>query len=449
MRVLSLITSAALLLEAACCHKPVVDRVANPGSGEKPLDLYAQGTTDDSGLPLEPRWKYQWDGHGKPDPNVLCSRDDEHLDLARCTSQSPALDVAAGFADAICTFGTRQDIHGHANWWPATYRGVLNWDSECIDGDYTFSLIPEGEAGLVTVNGNAFHAEFDSRETVDYFDTPWWDDFRKAVTGEEPGGPDPGSLVNGRPAVLTGLFGLDCEHKCKSELHPVYVFAVQTSRTPDEETWAFFARNWGNEGFCSRSLHLLPIDTVTFRIPWRCGATSVTVAPDTVVKKTANVRSDPRIVWAPGEGVVVELDLPRADPNGARPRAHGQIHLAWTMGGPCAEAKAEVAGQRVPTGEKEEEDSAEKRLQALGAPEGQVRALARPPVPIESRDTLRATPQVNRVEHLDRKAPITAAVRPPEAKEKLVLDQATVRRRCEAERSRGRTPPECGRVLEK
>ncbi len=442
-RVAVALLASPALLATACRHGRVVDRVENPTRGEKPLDLIAHDT-EDNGLPLAPRWKYQWDGLGFPDATALCSDGSgtDHIDLPRCTSQKPVLDVATGFADAICTFGTRQDIHGHANWWPVTYWGRLYFDEAAIDGDFTFALVPDGEGALVTRNGGALHVEFDSREIVGGFDTPWWNDLRAAVAR---GQTDARQAVSGQPAVLTGLFGLDCEHHCHAESHPLYVFALRTNDGEGDETWAFFLRNWGNEGFCSQYVHVLPVKTVAFRIPWRCGAKGVALASGTVVRKSVGVREDLDVAWAPGEGVRVSIALPSAE-DGAREGVHGELHLAWTMGAPC-EQLAPAAPSVAPRFESEqEEDSPEKRLERTGRGAARRRAApaAAPPAHVAS------TPKLHRVDHLEKPAPVTAKAKARPAKDKLQRDEAAMREACEAERKPGVKPPGwCEKMLRK
>jgi hypothetical protein len=67
-------------------------------------------------------------------------------------------------------------------------------------------------------------------------------------------------MVSGRPAVVTGLLGLDVEHGAISEVHPTHALAIQTgcgrpdggSQGPYLDRWVFFVRNSGNEGWCSQ-----------------------------------------------------------------------------------------------------------------------------------------------------------------------------------------------------
>jgi hypothetical protein len=66
-------------------------------------------------------------------------------------------------------------------------------------------------------------------------------------------------LVDGSYAIVTGLMGLDCEHSCSTELHPVWAMAVRVKSDPADVVWAIFVRNWGNEGFCSQDQHYLDL----------------------------------------------------------------------------------------------------------------------------------------------------------------------------------------------
>src|SRR5207237_6322061 len=122
--------------------------------------------------------------------------------------------------------------------------------------------------------------EFDSDETIDHFNTPWWNLFHVAVdTGDNS---IPQSMLNhgnGAYTIMTGLMGLDCGHSsCGSELHPVWALAMNVEPRSEDDVWVFFVRNWGNEGFCGHNQHFLelPNNTYTVRLPWKAGAVSVT-----------------------------------------------------------------------------------------------------------------------------------------------------------------------------
>jgi len=77
-------------------------------------------------------------------------------------------------------------------------------------------------------------------------------------------------------------------HKGYSELHPVFAMAIEVVWTPladggEDETWAFFIRNEGNEGSCAHLSHYWPSPrgdwTYGIQLPWPDGATSVQVVP--------------------------------------------------------------------------------------------------------------------------------------------------------------------------
>jgi hypothetical protein len=82
-----------------------------------------------------------------------------------------------------------------------------------------------------------------------------------------------GHYINGDFAVVTGLIGLDTAHTPAAESHPVYAMAIQNNRQQalagGTDTWAIFARKFGNEGYCSQRDHPLPAGPITIRIPWQ------------------------------------------------------------------------------------------------------------------------------------------------------------------------------------
>lgn len=96
--------------------------------------------------------------------------------------------------------------------------------------------------------------EYDSRETTRRAQSPFWRRFNDAVTT---GDAFAGALVDQRRAIVLGLVGVDCAHNCPAELHPVYAMAIHVNNgqpesfsTPFDDQWTFFARNFGNEGYC-------------------------------------------------------------------------------------------------------------------------------------------------------------------------------------------------------
>jgi hypothetical protein len=119
-------------------------------------------------------------------------------------------------------------------------------------------------------------------------------------------------------------------------------------RGADREKWALFARNWGNEGFCSSEQHPLelPSRRFTVRLPWRDGATRVRLGRGT--RFLANVEG---VVgwWSPVRGDAVEVTFQLPEPS-VQARVHGEIALVWS-GAPAAALP--VATTRPPRGEEE------------------------------------------------------------------------------------------------
>jgi hypothetical protein len=141
-------------------------------------------------------------------------------------------------------------------------------------------------------------------------------------------------------AVVTGLLGLDCGHSsCSSELHPAYLMAVNMDNSnPANDTWAVFARNWGDEGYCSSNQHNLPVRDARLLIPWPAGATNVIVGPETQFFVFSNSDSNaqvpnPQITFAVGQGVLIDFGLPDS---GAQMGVEGELHLQWTFSTPMA-----------------------------------------------------------------------------------------------------------------
>ena len=313
----------------------------------RPMDLVSNGSVDANGIALNPQWGLQQTQPGTlPDPVQLCFDVPGWFDNPICTVQRPSVDRPVGAKNLICTIGTTTPIAGHVNWFPATYQGPLFWHGKFFsDQDINISLVPPEQRGLTVADPEAILTEFSARETLDHFVTPWWKDLRRAASlfalerGRE--------LVDGRPASVTGLAGLDCEHDCHVELHPVWMLALRAEAEAARETWAVFARNWGNEGFCSSQQHLL--ETVAHRltvtVPWRAGATGV--RPGRRTKFYANLAGVAGWWTAvPGQHVSVTFQLPAPD---ERARVHGELALNWS--GPAAPPER-VAGVSRPVRER-------------------------------------------------------------------------------------------------
>jgi len=314
-----------------------------------PLDVVAQGV-DDNGLPLNPKWGSQVNSGALPDPEA-CKNNNYPPSNSACTHQPTDYDLGNSASALTCYLAGHG---GHVNWFGCTYRGTVVWDGHscpACDDDYQMNLQPENSAGLTINNAGVIECEFDSDETIDKFqlaNLPWWQTFKGAVDADGcagcedlvPGFGDQGPYphghyatqmmggTNGVFAIVSGLMGLDCGHSCQSELHPVYALAMNVQPSIADDLWVFFVRNWGDEGFCSSDQHYLglPNDTYTFRLPWKPGATSVSVTSQAFYPYH-NQNPPPVVTSVAGQGVFVtfKLDPPRQDGS----MWDGELHLQW------------------------------------------------------------------------------------------------------------------------
>jgi hypothetical protein len=323
-----------------------------PSPRPAPYDLVTRVFDPDNGLPLNPVLGSQaWTPAQLAEP-ALCGGGNPWQ--APCTTQVTTIDNNR----AKCPTGI---LGGHANWGPALYEGVVRWENHSYylqDDDYSFALFRDDLAGMTKVdvgNQEYLHSEFNSDETINHFHTWYWDALHNAVdrdagVGGVLSGIKPGpytrtrALFDGKQAIIMGLYGLDCAHDCGAELHPVYAFAVHLKDDPNDDTWAIFVRNWGDEGYCSSGQEKVnprsPL-TFSFRLK-RAGATGVSSIPaaasdragqnGTVVWGDSN-RGGAGLSWSgpvlvPSEGATVTFRLPPPEENG---RFNGMLHLRWTV----------------------------------------------------------------------------------------------------------------------
>jgi hypothetical protein len=265
-----------------------------------PFDLVWNVDTeeDENGLPMNPQWN-RFNGE-QPILFKLCAEafKFEQLGITRedivrkiCTSMPHDYDFHLSFG-----YCPAEPIPGHMNFPIATYAGNIVWDSFSVsqgafgDGDWSFNLFPPDGAGLAGDQdgsgrpGKSLHLEFNTAEVA----LPWmpfWKDLLAPTPTSLPGLPIAIPIptitnVFGRTAglhgVVIGQVGLDGVHGGFTEIHPVYALAVRlqtfTQPTrPDEkvEKWAFFLRNFGDEGFCSHNEYTWPNQPEYFiSLPW-------------------------------------------------------------------------------------------------------------------------------------------------------------------------------------
>ena len=94
------------------------------------------------------------------------------------------------------------------------------------------------------------HIEFDSEETVDSWDdtNTWWDDFHHHYVDDSDAATR--GYIDGKEVFVIGMLGLDKQHGVHAELQPVYAMFVHVQDDASQDRWAFFFKNWGNEGYC-------------------------------------------------------------------------------------------------------------------------------------------------------------------------------------------------------
>jgi hypothetical protein len=167
---------------------------------------------------------------------------------------------------------------------PVTYEGRVRWGGPTEanfwpagDSDYTFNVERDDQA-LYSTAGYHVHIEFDSRETVDQWNNTdtWWKKFHQE-NGIDKADSERSGLIDGHYAVVIGMLGMDtytgpahaASSHGKTELHPVYAMFVRVDQNEilKQTSWAFFVRNWGNEGYCGPDDVKLKRQVVKVQIP--------------------------------------------------------------------------------------------------------------------------------------------------------------------------------------
>jgi hypothetical protein len=266
-----------------------------------PMDIVPDGF-DDNDLALNPHWNFQQVNSTIPDVSSLCgglvvpftgSGSHVMLGVPSCVSMPVELNLIDGATDAtlglfgLCQAPNGNGLNGHANWEPVTIEGALQFDefdhgdtfdSFAHDQDYNVYIVPPND-GLLTVgdarveDGSQAHKiEFAAPETIELYDTPFWQEIWVAP-----------HILDGRPGIVTGLFGIDGVHTPEgSEIHPAWAFSANLSPVNEcdgvvsgakcgVDEWAAFVRSYGNEGNCSDHDEVLDIPSsegFKVRYPW-------------------------------------------------------------------------------------------------------------------------------------------------------------------------------------
>jgi hypothetical protein len=244
---------------------------------------------DDNGFLRNPVWRVP-----KPEACNYCPcRNDANAavwnETVVCTTQtlSQSSGPVCGVKDIDTIFdGGDSGIGYHMNWFPVEYEGYLDWGGNSPwykgDYDYTFGIVRDrgsvDDHALETWGRSGVHIEFDSRETVNHWDGThtWWDAFHHNFVDTNQTATQ--QLIKDKFAIVIGMLGLDIAHvDHHSELHPVYAMFIKLPFTPTNSTgevWAFFVRNWGNEGMCGASDVPMSATSISVRIPKHAASTN-------------------------------------------------------------------------------------------------------------------------------------------------------------------------------
>jgi len=350
-------TGAVMRKHPQVCSKTCSGK--NECTNRKLLNLYSN-EQDANGLPFNPKWGWQLEfPYGSPayypDAKYFATGGDGKHFMTYDVGFDPDLTGLSAGQISGREYGSIVDCGPHVNYMEVTMDGYIKWDSyDSNDSDANFYIFPPDGGGstISTKNAGGIKVEFSMEHTIDNYDTPWWKQLRQSVYMDNfTGSKDKASaMVNKRSlgggdtyAIVTGLFGLDCAHDCDSELHPAYAVALRFIETPNEEEWALFARNWGNEGYCSSHIFKLPLsregdrDVYRVRLPWKQGAESVTWDSVNFMGTEDTAYS---ITEEKGKGVEVSFYMPAFDGRqlggnayGNNPGVNGQLRFKWRYPG--------------------------------------------------------------------------------------------------------------------
>ena len=328
---------------------------------------------DPNGAPRNVDWRPQIQGRI---PNPDSCNDGQPYSTA-CTQDKPFQDQPDGLREAFCFIGKAvsgspiQPFYGHADWMVAQFDGSIGWFNFGDDFDYDLLLVPGSlpqgagnEHGITTNNNHVadnssqpqyIEVEWDSAETDAAFPDPgnpgtlpsWWAQFKQAGHADDtqqlarllhPS--DEHTLACGS---VVGLFGLDCDHGCRSELHPLYGLAIQRTEDPADNEWSVLVRNWGTGGYCSQYNDELAETSLSIVLPYSSSQPPTKVEVQDFVTTTVSGPGVqcPKIYFQDGQ-TIVNLTLPPPENQGV---AAFSLKLQWPAGAqPMACTQVKTAG---------------------------------------------------------------------------------------------------------
>jgi hypothetical protein len=311
-----------------------------------PLDL-APTKLDDNGFPMNPDYTWQLLTESATPAWQLCSFNpksegmpEDSADLCRTGPKWTNTNegrCGSGPWTGGNFWWTNGAIPGHLNFGTVAHivepreipGAYISLDNHDVDDDYTWN-VSRGDGTLDTESSpGKIQMEFDSDETIDHFVSPWWSAFHSKVPQKSSSSSNDAAnaMIAGGSAIIIGLSGLDCEHGCLPELHPVYALALRLpDSSPTKEHWAYFARNWGNEGYCGTNQEPLPVDHLTIRIPMpnAVGINMTSWEMDT----TDSAASATLGAIPAGGGAWISISLPTPDKEAV---VSGEFSFQWVL----------------------------------------------------------------------------------------------------------------------
>jgi len=439
-----------------------------PPQPSAPMDLVADNNQQDlNGLLFNPRWKFETTSPAgaHPDPNVLCDgfpypapgNPPVGMGHPPCISpnQGVNIDVGEGSNGTLCeNFHTvAGKLHGHLNYRPVTYSGhvyfvkhdnPVQFNGLSVpsfgDDDYNMYLDTANHSGISAVNddllgvGKVIEIEYDSDETIDHFQSYWWNQWHSAVDANDGNSGGAAShMVDGGEAIVIGLMNIDAEHGPKSEIHPVYALAMHVENLPgdiaQDERWAIFVRNTGDEGFCSHLEHQLPLADISILIP-HPGATGAQLIQPDFRANNGNVTMDTPHYENGGLLLTFHLGPPE---NGSM--VDGSFTVRWTMStARIAQAVAQPFGiKRVLAPNVKPETESHLPATALAPMNPQQQALLKQklakPAPVKNQFVVKQVTQTA-VARSARSGPVTDVTKPNPRK--ADRDRKAIQALCEA-----------------
>lgn len=224
---------------------------------------------DDNLFARNPQW-YGKAQTGQP-PNVCNS--------CPCNNEDPvAWNTAPNCTNQTLHTNSSVLCFGHWDWFPVEYEGTVTWgghSNSVYDDDDYYVEVQRCDGALETDARGGIHPEFDSEETVDNWDdtNTWWDDFHHNYVDDNDQAAH--NRIDGKDVIVIGMLGIDSQHGYPVELNPTYSMFVHVNDDPAQDKWAFFVKNWGNEGFCGDNqepIYPLARNTIRVRIRHPVGA---------------------------------------------------------------------------------------------------------------------------------------------------------------------------------